>query len=195
MAKTDPYIGPIGNNVYTRAAVGLSASEPGYNCSASSVSFSIRPGLNSALVFFDLGDGDLTKCEVEWALSQVRRLRLNGWLPNLPEHAILGGSFYNASYENCYMYTHPDHRAVHEAVWQTDFGTAGAQFGRTCRSDPDQVRVDYVDQYTQLMGLSGETRVGAAQVYYGWLWAGAWDVSAHDDGAFAPANQAFWSRF
>lgn len=194
MASIDPYIGPIATTEHARRGVALPVGTPGRSCAVTSDRYTIRVGQNAAIVFFDLGDGNLSRCEVEWAVSQVRALRGTDWLPALPEWSLVGASFYNDSYPNCVSYAHPDHRAVHEALWNTNFGTRGPQYGRTCRSDPDSGRVDYVDQYGML-DTSGSTRVGAAQVYYGWLRGDApWPSGSHDDVAAWSQNQAFWIR-
>lgn len=157
-------------------------------------------GTGAAVVAFNLGDGDLARTEVEWAIKTVRDNRsAMGINSSLPNHNLLGGSFSNISYSGCYVYTHQDHRAVHEALWQTDFNV-GTQLAPSCASDPDIVRSEAVSysNWHQAFQVSGTTRVGEHVTHYGWLAGGSpgyWpgDYSGQDE--LFHRDQEWWARF
>jgi hypothetical protein len=194
MMRLDPYLGPLPTWHEDRTGTALAPGDPGHGCEVTSDRFAIWVGRNVALLFFDLGDTNLRRCEVEWALSQTRALRGSWYLPDLPEADLVAAATYNdGRFEDCFVYANPDHLATHEALWLTDFGTPGGQYGRTCRADPDQSLVGTVRQYSA-MDLAGTTRVGAMQVYYGWLYDGP--IPAGNEAATAFSyDQAFWVRF
>lgn len=202
-AEIDGFLGPIGEVGYTLNFDELPEGTPGFDCPVSSTEARIYPGKNAAIIFFDMGDGDLTQCETEWAISQTRRLPQMGWLPQLPEYSLIATGYYNmVEGINCRVYAHPDHRVIHEALWETDFGTPGPQWGRTCREDPDAkpggtpfARVEVTEDYDQIMELGpGDFyRIGPAQVYYGWLMPDYWELGEDDtDEISFNKTQAFW---
>ena len=137
-----------------------------------------------AVVWFNLGDGDLTVEEVEWALVTVRDNRLAlGIDTSLPNHSVLGASYWNRSHPGCYVYDHDDHFAVYEALWTTGFGM-GDQSTATCDTDPDASPYSPVShrQFDYAFATAGSTRIGAHVVHYGWLgiddpgyWPGDYD--------------------
>jgi hypothetical protein len=164
--------------------------------------FRVWADSKSARVAFDLGDGDLTPEEVTWAIQTVRARR-GSLFPRLPEYGVIAASYRNTD-PRCPVYDHTDHRAVHVAVFRTDQGTPGPQWGRTCIHDPDVARggrVNEVDEdiFQFAMGVSAPAidpsrypnarRTGAFQVHYGWLQGSYWPIAWRD------RRQAFWRRF
>ena len=171
-------------------------------------SFRVYADESSARVVFDLGDGDLTPAEVTWAIQSVRARRRQ-LFPRLKEYGVLAASYRNVD-PRCLVYDHPDHRAVHVAVYNTDQGTRGPQWGRTCLYDPDVAaggRVEEMapDVFEYALGVEARSidparypnavRTGVFQVHYGWLIGDYW--AAHGDGAetFGDRKQAFWARY
>lgn len=160
-------------------------------------------GARTARVVFDLGDGHLTRDVVIQAFTMARREVLP-LLPSEVDDAAVAAAFYNDRDPGPH-YAHRDHQAVHEALWDHDFGLPGGQWGRTVRADPDVAgtggRVALVSPglYDAVMALGPDgRRTGALQRIYGWLGFQA-------DGAFRPApdpadedvfsrSQAFWRR-
>lgn len=128
-----------------------------------------------ALVVFDMGDGDLTQREVQWAVSTVRDNRASlGLDDSLPNYNMLG-AFYNVVHPNCFVYKHGDHGAVHNALLDYDFAV-GAQMVASCRSDP---AVSFTRQVTSPSSSSAFGPGGAFPTNYGWLgpWPYATDQS------------------
>lgn len=154
----------------------------------------------ASVVWFNLGDGDLTKEEVTWAIKAVRDNRaLLGINSTLPNHNLIGASYWNKSYAGCYVYPHSDHRAVHEALWDIDFNV-GYQAVASCESDPDASRTEWVTyaHFDDAFDTSGSTRLGEHVVHYGWLQSGNpgyWrgDYSGQDE--LFHRKQVFWVRF
>jgi len=175
-------------------------------------SFDLRVGASTARAVFDLGDGQLTPEAVTGAIQAVRNVRERFEVAT--EHAVIGAAYYNAQYPDAVVYTHPDHRAVHVALWGTDQGTPGPQWGRTAHTDPDAAargRTDIIDAATYGTAMSVDPppvdpatnptamRTGAVQRWYGWL---AFEIGGYwpgDTGSTmsAPFNrsQTFWERF
>jgi hypothetical protein len=157
--------------------------------------FDVFIGTRTARVVFDLGDGSLTEDDVGWALRTVRA-NVRGFLPVTQEYGAIGAAYFNADNPGP-IYTHPDHRAVHRALWDTDFGLPGPQWGRTTDSDPDVARTSEVtpETYRQAMEVgAGGQRLGAVQQVYGWLGAPAEGFPTTPGDLFARV-QAFWQRF
>lgn len=163
----------------------------------------------SARVIFNLGDGDLKPEEVNWAIQTVRSNR-DKHFPVLPEYAVIGASYYNASHSACSIYKHGDHRAIHVALWNTDQGVPGPQWTRTCHTDPDVVstggRTNQITDSTfqAMFGVSPSpnnpstnphaVRTGYAHKRYGWLVDQYWpthDPAVH--GLFTQ-KQSFWKK-
>lgn len=164
--------------------------------------FELWVGESSARVVFDGGDGTLTPEFVTAALQRVRALRATH-LPLEREHEVIGASYWNASYAGV-PYTHPDHRAVHVALWSTDQGVPGPQWCRTASADPDveltgggTVQIT-PGTYDAIMAVDPATRqrTGRAQVFYGWLAPpDGWDIGEDDATAIWSRRQSFWCRF
>lgn len=140
-----------------------------------------------ALVSFDLGDGDLTQAEVTWAIKSVvgnrSALKLNSTLPNYN----LIGAYSNKYYSGCATYDHPDHYAIHAALYNTDFGM-NYQTAATCSSDTDTSRV----QSVSASSVSAAWGSGNSfEESYGWL--GDYAYSSGESTLFH-GKQAFWTR-
>lgn len=151
-------------------------------------------------IFFHLGDGDLKKEEVRWAIECVKSKLGTLGIPSLPYSKTVG-SFRNASYSNCRYYDHPDHAAVHAALWQWDMNV-GPQHARTCSTDPDASvsRTISVSEHNHALEVypSPEYRIGKLQRNYGWLTASHWTNEPQivcNPNCFFGSQQSFWRRF
>lgn len=90
-----------------------------------------------AIVAYDLGDGNLTADEVSWAVKTTKNYRTTLGINSYLKNYNLIGAFSNIHNEyGCHIYNHPDHRAVHQAVWNVDFDFS-YQAAATCSGDPD----------------------------------------------------------
>jgi hypothetical protein len=171
-------------------------------------------GATSARVEFDLGDGNLTDDEAVWAVDYVRSKRgVPGFLPDIPEYGVIAAAYSNVGqeYSACTEYSHHDHRAVQEAVYDTDLipddGAAHPQWGVTCGSqttstgvDPEALRANggrsnaiTTARYAANMGSAS----ASFQVRFGWLRAGAlWPANTDPVGGviFSRWNY-FWRRY
>ncbi len=198
IAEIDPSFGDIADAVDHRSGSKLTDKEPGYGCEPSSENFDVYSGDGATLIYFDLGDGNLEQCEVEWAVSQVRRLRGSEHLPDLDVESMIAAAFYNPIGEDglpgCVQYGHPDHYASHLAAFLTDFDLSGQQFGRTCSSDPDPIRTDKVHSHAPVMEMNDERRIGVFQQVYGWLFEDPYPLGEEDVSMLSP-KQAHWVRF
>jgi hypothetical protein len=167
--------------------------------------FSLRVGVDSARAVFDLGDGDLEAYEVAWALETVRAERSR--LPVTAEGDAVGAAFSNpAGLEDCVAYPHPDHAAVVDALWETDFGLPGAQYGRVCATDPRAAVVEAVpaELHEAVWGVDpppvdphanpDATRTGVAQEVYGWLAFTFSDPQVHRYWEVGPEAATIFSR-
>ncbi|WP_022890829.1 hypothetical protein [Agromyces italicus] len=149
-----------------------------------------------AVVFFDLGDGDVTSDEVTWALRSLIERRAELGLEGDERIASLIGAFANDS-QPCFSYPHPDHVAVHEALWSTDFGV-GPQLGATCFLDGRQRLTTFVDRSSVDAAFEQAvdgTRIGAHGRHYGWLHATAYPIANTMQSALFMRVQSFWVRF
>lgn len=164
--------------------------------------FQLRVGAHSARVVFDGGDGRLTPEFVTAAIARTRDLRLTH-LPFEQEDSVVGAAYYNNSYD-AVRYAHPDHRAIHVALWETDQGVPGPQWCRTASTDPDvaatggRVRAMTRDTYRTAMAIDPTTgrRTGVVQAAYGWLAPGdGWAQGETDATAIFSRRQSFWRRF
>lgn len=147
------------------------------------------------LVFFDLGDQDVTKEEVQWAVQKVRLNRAAFGIPtNLGEYNAVGAYSHIGSSANCPSYPHNDHRAVHDALWQYDIFSA-PQHGNTCAGDPDldsgRTKSLTSSEFASILEGSTTTRVGTFQRRYGWLLEGHWPYV----NTTAERTDYFWTRF
>lgn len=148
-----------------------------------------------AVVQFNLGDGDLTQDRVEWALKALKKHREKwGLAPDVEAGAIVG-SFANDGSQRCFEYPHPDHVAVHDALWNVNF-KMGPQLGATCTLDPRQsltrVVSDEASRAAFDLGPDGVRR-GAHERHYGWLHAATYPLAFRDEELFHRV-QSFWVR-
>lgn len=92
------------------------------------MTYDLYVGVSSARMVFNFGDCDLTAGEVSAAVRQARANTKAGLLPLKQEYGIIGASFYNKQQgTGCSFYDHPDHGAIHVALYNVDFGTPGPQ--------------------------------------------------------------------
>lgn len=164
--------------------------------------------LNRAtLVQFDLGDSDLTKEEVQWAVDRLMQRRSYYGIPNLPWQRAFTNFDNFALYTSCDRYSHPDHRRVHEAFFDTSYpyayGRFTAHLGHTCDTDVDFTTSwgypsSWRNYFYELGSGSDPQRIGPWQRRYGWLvgsWLRreAWDSAAAPDPKYGNV-QHFWTR-
>ena len=153
-------------------------------------------GDRGAVVFFDLGDGDLTEAEAIWAIQAVLDHRADwGMDAGYPVGSLIG-AFANDSWP-CYSYPHPDHLAVHSALWNVDFGS-GPQIGATCFLDPRQrmsAIVSGASAEASFARAADQTRLGAHGVHYGWLHGEVYPLSGVLQNTLFMRFQSFWIRF
>lgn len=150
-----------------------------------------------AVVFFHLGDGDLTPPTIEFALHSLLDSREQwGLAPELPVGAMVG-AFANDGSHPCYAYPHPDHLAVHEVLWNVDFHE-GPQLGATCflnRYQRMSASVSSVAVETAFSVAEDGTRYGAHERYYGWLHSQTYPLAHVRQSALFHRIQTFWVRF
>jgi hypothetical protein len=178
----------------------------GANSSANARTVTWYVGADSARVQFDLGDGNLTKDEVTWALNYVRSERGAGkLLAQAPaaEYGVIaaGYSNVNGTYYHCYTYGHHDHRAIQESIYNVRFipvdGFPHPQYGATCGhgqtvtsshaqagTDPDVYRVDNMDA-KGISGLYDSHMLNSSSYFqnrFGWLSSGLWPTGVEPVG-------------
>ena len=150
-----------------------------------------------ALVALNLGDGDLTPREVAWAVRTVRKHRHGlGIDVRLSKGGLIGASFANSTYD-CFEYPHPDHLAVHEALYEIDFNMA-YQAGATCADDPDVAWSRIVSPRSAAAAFSVDqdgTRTGAHTASYGWLAKPYYKLDRQAQRRLFHTKQEFWVRF
>lgn len=159
------------------------------------------PNGMGAAVFFDLGDGDLMPEEVEWAINAVRANKSLLGIPNLPDYNVIG-AHWNNNYPNCLPNNHPDHRAIHTALWNYNLNTAGPQYGRTCESDPDRSRTADLPLQANVDNwlldpdnhITGQRR-GPQQRRYGWLRTDGWEADSDSATDVFGYRHHFWTRY
>jgi len=135
---------------------GVAGHNPGqlYGCQLTSQWY---VGNNTARIFFDMGDGNLTTDELYWALKTIRaNISL---LPVSAEYGAVSAAAYS-TYVNgsgqpiCYAnipeypwqyqnYTHPDHHAVAHALYYYNV------FGGVTTGHPQYIWVTHCEPYTQ----------------------------------------------
>ena len=151
----------------------------------------------AAVVWFNLGDGDLTANEVAWAITTVQENQTALGIDSaLPATSLIGASFWNTGHPDCFVYEHDDHFAVRAALWHIDFGV-GQQLAATCRSDPDASQSEQVSlaAFDNAFETASTTRIGAHAVFYGWLWGeppGYWPGDYDGQNELFHRHQSFW---
>ncbi|MBV1848801.1 hypothetical protein [Catellatospora tritici] len=168
-------------------------------------------GSTSARVEFDLGDGNLTDAEVVWAVDYVRANRATR-LPLTNEYGVVAAAYSNLAghYTACYDYSHHDHRAVHEAIYNNDLiDAAGShpQWGATCGSQTTTVGVDPEvaagGRSKQITNTHYNENMSTSSSYFqkrfGWLhngtlWPSGKDPVAGTNGVLFSQWNYFWAR-
>lgn len=155
-------------------------------------------GDRGALVFFNLGDGDLDQQRVSLAIRQLLENRGDwGLAAQLPVEGIVGAYAHEGGFYPCFDYPHPDHIAVHETLWSVDFGS-GPQMGATCTLDPRRSLTREVSAASRgaasTLGPHGE-RIGAHNRFYGWLHADVYPFSRFSEQTLFHRLQSYWVRF
>jgi LmbE family N-acetylglucosaminyl deacetylase len=157
-------------------------------------------GERSARVAFDLGDGALRAAEVVRAFDVVRGLR-GSLLPDLDDEQAVAACYFNDEANGSHRYAHPDHRAVHEALFGVDHDLSGPQLGRTGRGSTaaaERGRTEEIDAalYEQMMAVGEDgQRLGLMQTCYGWLTDEPWPSGELDDVTGWSRSQTFWERY
>ncbi len=131
----------------------------------------VHAGDGATVVFFDLGDGDLTTDEVDDAIATLVDHGGELGIPDLPRRRLVAASYYNDDQPTCVRYPHPDHRAVTDAVDGAPHGFP-ERFVATCRTpDADLVgRAVDPDVWAATFDVADDgTRIGPHPVLYGWL--------------------------
>ncbi len=150
-----------------------------------------------AVIFFNLGDGDLTVDNVELALRTLLDSREDWGLAPELEVGTLVGAFANDGSKWCFSYPHPDHLAVHEALRNIDF-KVGPQMGATCFLDPNQKMSAFVNRKSTRASFNIDAdgnRLGAHEQRYGWLHAETYPLSSILQNTLFQRFQSFWVRF
>lgn len=156
--------------------------------------------LQATVIWFNLGDGDLTAQEARWAISTVLANKpVFGIDSQLADTGIVGASYYDGTEpSSCSGYMHPDHGAIQTALKESDFG-AGWQAAAICNADPEATMEASVtdDSYSRAFGKPPDSPLGAFFVNYGWL-SSATEHGHPDDHHGQDANfhrnQTFWIR-
>lgn len=195
MAQTDPSIpGSFAPLFATRAfpANGVSICRDDATACARSVRAAVvakdTQG-RGALVSFNLGDGDLTEPEVDWALDTILANKAEFGIPNLPVKNMVA-SFANTG-DWCYKYPHPDHRAVHLALYNRTYPVP-AQLGATCEAPGNNG--NFTEQVSEAsMNAAFAAGSGAFHKHYGWLGGYALDKYGQTGGVFM-GKQSFWVK-
>jgi len=149
-----------------------------------------------AVLVFDLGDGDLTAEESEWAMRSVISQREELGIDADLRIASVLGAFAN-DHHACFSYPHPDHLAVHEALRTRDLD-AGPQLAATCFLDPAQSLTALVgrDSADAAFELAPDgTRLGAHPRHYGWLSSSTYPLGGFLQSQLFMRFQSFWIGF
>jgi hypothetical protein len=147
-----------------------------------------------AVVSWDLGDGDLTQPEVEWALRTTIAERPALGLPHQRVHNIVGG-FANRVY-GCYLHGAEDSRSVNQTLFRQYFG-ATYNIAASCSDDPSVSRAATVTNgaLNASFGVGSDgRRLGAHSRIYGWQYRtyAAWDAVGQEQ--LNHSHQHFWMR-
>lgn len=132
----------------------------------------VHDGADLPVLFFDLGDRDLTTDEVRGAIETVVERRDELGLPSdRPFGDLVAASYANVDEPSCFLYDHPDHLAVSDVVLHTDFEAFASQLVPVCSAAHDAAEHHRLDRATfdAAFAVDGERRIGAHTVEYGWL--------------------------
>lgn len=178
MAEVDPSSpvtesGPVVAGPFPTEGVTLCRFDGDDECAPASPTVDVYTASGApAVLFFDLGDGDLTVDEVEWALRTVVTQReALGIDPSRALGELIAASYFAGSDETeCYVYDHPDHQAVSEVVRGVDLDAFSSQVIPVCAADPDAVSQHVQRElFDAAFGPDGGDRVGHHVAEYGWL--------------------------
>jgi hypothetical protein len=139
-----------------------------------------------ALVALDFGADGLAPREVLWAVQVIKHNREPlGMRTGMRPGSLIAAAFSNRSY-GCARSGDDDHRAVHEALYETDLHMA-RQLAPTCAGDPDATVTGVVSEEATSVFVGGDTRPrvhGRA-------------VAVDRSGQRRPfhTHQTFWERF
>lgn len=150
-----------------------------------------------AAVFFNLGDGDLTKDKAALALQTMLDSREEWGLAPQLEVGSLVGAFASDKPFMCFSYPHPDHLAVHEVLQLVNFHS-GPQLGATCATDFRQRMSAFVsaDSTKAAFNIDEDgNRLGAHERRYGWLNNDTYPVSQFRQNTLFQRFQSFWVAF
>lgn len=123
------------------------------------------------VLFFDLGDGDLTSDEVEWALrTLVTQRDALGLDPSRPLGGLVAASYATRDGSDCYVYDHPDHLAVAEVVRGIDLAAFSAQVTPVCATETGAVSgLVQPELFDAAFAVDGGEHLGHHVAEYGWL--------------------------
>lgn len=198
MSATDPTIpGDFGTATATRQFPANGTSVCHYDgnnvCVAdrSALVFKDRQQ-RGVLISWDLGDGDLTSSEVTWATQNVLANPAEFGIPTGLRASEMWGAYANSD-PACFVYTHPDHLAVQQALHDTAF-QVGTQGAATCGASPGTVtrQVSAVTMKAAFEVGSGGQRIGAHPRWYGWLDNDYYHLSQTDQSDLFMGKQSFW---
>ena len=154
----------------------------------------------ATLVWFNLGDGDLTPAEVQWAITTVLNNKSSFSINDeLADSGIVGASYFNStSASSCSGYRHSDHGAVQTALKTKNFNV-GWQAAPTCAADPETVLEVAITaaSYQRAFARQPESPLGVFFANYGWLSSAT--TEGHPDDPHHQTNtfhrhQTFWVR-
>lgn len=155
--------------------------------------YDLRASGKNAVMFFNVGDGDVKNHEVRWAIATARDIK-GSFIPDLEEKHILTVFDNTNDIPNCNKYKHRDHRAAHETLWNTNYGNTIERIGATCPEDEDEsreVRINPRSYWEKMIDVdfdNNNQRKGVVQRWYGWL-AGDSDYYKNDAGL---TDDGFW---
>lgn len=143
-----------------------------------------------AVVRFNLGDGDLTSEEVDWALRTLLSSRGElGLNTTLPIDGIIGPYWSDGQVEGSASYDNGDHEAVHTALRATDYG-ARYQALPVPAADPSATVTADVDAAVWDAAFGSD---GAFGRHYGWLEPGSWPNDRGGQSVLFHGHQTFWT--
>lgn len=142
----------------------LDATAP---CTTEPTTADVWSTAGASIVVFDLGDGDLTTGEVEWALRTViAEPAAAGVGDELPLRSVIGAGYYNDGDPACFDYPHPDHGAVHDVLRAADWLEV-PRLTAVCDGDVERRAVSL--QAWDLAFSEDSDELGAHILHYGWL--------------------------
>jgi hypothetical protein len=146
------------------------------------------------LIAFNLGEGDEDATEIDWALDTVFANPTAFRIPTeLPAWGMLGG-YSNLDNPDCFIYTNPDHAALHTALRENAYPVP-FQGAAACGTTPGVTLHEQVTEQTMAAAFTigaGNERLGAHVANYGWLHPDYYALSPHDQSNLFAGAQSFW---